>query len=203
MFRYVLLFLIVSSFLSVQADLIEFSDQADFFNQTGATSASGAYPNLNSSGSPSVTLGDVTITTASSTLFIGQAGDWTPLIPGHDIAISGPEHLDLDFANPVFALGYQMVDDGSNSVFTVTLKNQGNFVDSFTYDSPGGQLFFVGVTSDAAFDRAEIRETTGGAENEYFGEFFISTNDTNVVPEPSSLVFLLLATVSFLTYRKS
>jgi len=138
-------------------------------------------------------------------------GDWTSKIPGNDIAISGTENLHVDLATPVFSFGFQFHEptcnnrnDGNNcglgalgqvelgtdrpsvettdSIFTVTLKNGVNTVASFQFNAPDDVLAFVGVQSDMAFDRVEIREIVGGQEDEHFGEFF-----TGTLPPPIEL----------------
>jgi len=102
--------------------------------------------------------------------------------------------LDATFVAPVYSAGFDFVepncspqstpcfngDIGTNvilnldSEFEVTLKLGGVVVDSFTFNAPDDIAAFVGVTSDEPFDKMEIRETTGNADNEYFGEFYSS-----------------------------
>ncbi len=130
--------------------------------------------------------------------------DWTSLIPGNDIANNGPGNLNVDLAAPVFSFGFQFHEptcnnrnDGNNcglgalgqvelgtdvpngdeidSTYTVTLKNGVNTVASFQFNAPDDVLSFVGVHSDMAFDKVEIRETVGAGEDEHFGEFFTGT----------------------------
>jgi hypothetical protein len=131
--------------------------------------------------------------------------DWTLITPGNDIALSNSENLDLEIASPepVYALGFEFVEPftvgppNSNtndcyaacfdSTFTVALKNErGETVGTFTFNAPDDVVAFVGVWSDQAFTRVEIRETTAAInaaptiDNEYFGEMFIGT--TRLVP---------------------
>ena len=47
---------------------------------------------------------------------------------------------------------------------------------------------FVGVWSDTAFNRVEIRETVGGLDDDYFGEFF---SGATPIPEPSTFLLLV------------
>jgi len=194
--------------------ILQFTDQATFLAATGATCATCPMPNLGfaaSAGIP-VVVNTVTFTVIAPSIdfFIGAGsagipnGDWTSIIPGNDIAISGSENLDVAFAAPVFSMGFQFheptcsnTNTGNNcglgalgqveigtdvpngaevdSTFTVTLKNGVNTVASFQFNAPDDVLSFVGVQSDMAFDKVEIRETVGGIDDEHFGEFFTGT----------------------------
>ena len=195
-----------------QAALILFSDKTDFLAETGASDATGPglLPDLGSVGLAPVVLGDVTLQSASgNSLFVGTSGsavvndDWTLRLPGPDIAISGFEHLDVsvNLASPAFSFGFDFVEPEldpnvnaafAESTFTVTLLSGGMFVDSFLFSRPNDSAEFVGVWSTAAFDGIEIRETTGGIENEFFGEFYAGTQR---VPEPASILLLVLGSV--------
>ena len=55
---------------------------------------------------------------------------------------------------------------------------------SLAFNAPNDTAAFAGVWSDAAFDRVEIRETTGAIENEFFGQFYTGTTP---IPEPATL----------------
>lgn len=149
------------------------------------------------------TLGSATLTSVSpaTNWFIGTSGisipnnDWTTLTTGNDIAISNSENLNVNFDEAVFAAGFEIVepscstasgnpcsngDIGTNwptfidSTFTVTLLSGATVVDTFSFNPANDVVAFVGVSSITPFERMEIRETTGNADNEYFGEFFTS-----------------------------
>jgi hypothetical protein len=129
-------------------------------------------------------------------------GDWTSLTTGNDIALSDDEDLDIVLASDVYSIGFEFVepsctiqdagnlcpnsDIGSNvdtvdtidSEFEVTLKDDGTTIAQFTFNAPDDQAAFVGVWSNDPFDSVEIRETTGGNDNEYYGEFY--TGDTPI-----------------------
>ena len=202
--------------LAVQAHAttITFDDKAAFLAATGATSATGPLPDL---GGPfsSRTVGSVTFSGAS--FFIGAAGvagvpgDWYSLLPGNDIAINDVENIDVDFSSPVFSMGFDFAEPdttipvpygnqgnpfGIDSTFMVTLKLGGALVDTFSFNAPDDVVSFVGVWTDSAFDRAEIREIVGGIDDEYFGEFYSGTRPASPIPEPS---VLLLAASGLLT----
>jgi PEP-CTERM motif-containing protein len=185
------------------ASFVTFSDQATFVAATGATSATGALPNLGSVGglAASAVVGTVTFTIAapSSELIIGNGTNpqWTTRIAGNDIAMSGTENLNATFAAPVFSAGFQFVEPQFDpqvngpfvdSTFTVTLKSGAAIVGSFTFNAPNDAASFVGAWSDTAFNRLEIRETVGGVGNEFFGQFY---SGTLAIPEPESYALIL------------
>jgi len=197
--------------VSANATIITFSDKAQFLASTGSTSATGPLPNLSSVGN-SQTIGSVTFSVLSdSQLYIGRGGgDWTSLHPGNDIAISGPEDLNVDLASPVLALGFDFVEPKNtpcyanicyDSTFTVTLKNGTNTVDSFMFNAPDDVLAFVGVWTDTPFNRVEIRDTTATSDNEYFGQFYTGTTHASV-PEPATLLLLGSGMAGIVVVRK-
>ena len=191
-----ILLLVPVGFQEASAAITVFNDKTTFLTTTSATSATGPLPNLGKivgDAAASQTVGTVTftITPPSSELYVGAAGvnpvpglDWTAINPGPDIAISDIENLNADLSSPVFSLGFDFVEPttgfGCNnttcvdSTFSVTLKNCPTTVDSFQFNAPNDVLAFVGVQSDTAFDRVEIREITGNNDDEYFGEFYTS-----------------------------
>lgn len=209
-----------------RADVI-FSDKATFLAATGATSATGPLSDVGLiPGGPAatVTVGKVTFTIAgpSFQLFIGLGGDcmsvpgcdWTPLLPGPDIAISDIENLnaDLSMSGPVTAMGFDFVkpikgfSDVANpgpSEFTVTLLNGGNLVSSFVFDTPSAAFpadtaDFVGVMASNPFNRMQIRETTGGIDDEYFGQFYTAS-----VPEPTSISLICSGLVGVISLKRA
>jgi hypothetical protein len=194
------------------AALVTFTDQTTFLTTTGATSATGPLLNLGAVPPASGTVGTVTFSSVapSGTLYIGPAGlvpgdDWYGPLIGNDIAISGSENLDAVFAGPVYSFGFVFAEPNStmpswggspvDSTFTVTLRNGATFVDSFIFNAPDDLVSFVGAWSDTAFDRVEIRETTGGIDDEYFGEFFTGTTP---VPVPAAVWLLGSALVGLI-----
>lgn len=165
-------------------------DKDSFLAQTAATSATGALPHL--APAQVVTIESLTFTSRSGgDLLFGAVGhvDWTPYLEGHDLAIALTENFDVALATPTTAFGFDMVepnysfktdyDVGCNttcadSTFTVTLKSGGDTIGSQQFYLPDNQTSFVGLTSDTPFDLLEIRETIGGGDNEYFGQFYIA-----------------------------
>ena len=184
-----------------QATLITFDDQTAFLNATGATS-NGAIPNVGGVSSGTYTLNDITFSIAggSTALYVGSGGvlDWTTRTSGHDIALSGPEDMDvtISLASSVFALGFDFVevefDPNLNgpfidSTFKVTFKDDSTTIGDFDFNAPNDVAAFVGAWTDVAFNTVEIRETIGSDGNEFFGEFYLGTNP---VPEPGTMLLL-------------
>ena len=204
-----------------------FDNKAAFLSATGATSIA-TIPNAGSQGTGPSSLPDpvstprITFDSTSGTLFFGTlgldpswftGGQWSTVIPGHDIAISGPEEMDvmITLGSPGFALGFDFhepsidrtgliitdtcnIPGGGNdcidSTFMIELLNGAVPVGSFTFNAADDVLAFVGVHTNMAFDTARITETIGAAENEYFGEFYAGT--TAAVPEPASIILVSL-----------
>ena len=186
--------------IQAQAAITTFvDDKAGFLAATGATSATGFLPDRGGPFTGSQKVGSVTFARAPPPIgfYIGGGGevpgdDWYPdPVPIHDIAINGLENLDVTFDEPVYSMGFDYIEPiltmpphgvtGLDSTFEVTLKSGGITVDMFQFDAEPNDVFtFVGVWSDTAFDRVEIRETMGGIEAEYFGQFYTGTTPLSV-----------------------
>lgn len=195
--------------VSANATTITFSDKSQFLASTGSTSATGPLPSL-SFVENGQTIGSVIFSAASTYgLWIGGNLDWTLLHPGNEIAIDGPENLNVDLASPVLALGFDFVEPTftqcyiycSDSTFSVTLKNGTTTVDSFMFNAPDNVLAFIGVWTDTPFNRVEIRDTTATIDDEFFGQFYTGTSTVHV-PEPSVLLLLGSGMVGIVVIRK-
>jgi hypothetical protein len=208
------------------ADSMVFSDRATFLAATAATDATGPLPVLPAIGPGfSHTVGTVTLSTATSsiaqTLHIG--GDYTARFPGNDIAVSGVEHVNAQFAGPVYAAGFDFVEPETDpnvnapfvdSTFQVTLLLGGVPLAgaAFTFNAPNDTAWFVGVWSDAAFDRIEVRELDNPStdlnqyENEFFGRFYSGTtalpSSGAAVPEPAAALLVLCGLAPWLARRR-
>lgn len=201
-----------------------FTDEGAFVAATGSSSITGPIPNVGNVGTGATGVGDVTIDSLSGNLFLGSAGfggslgalGWSTLIPGNDIAISGPESFEVSIKLPggVSAFGFQLHEPTTpsgpppdtcnfptcpDSTFELTLFSGVALVDSVLFNPEDDMLTFFGVDSDMVFDRITVVEVIGNADNEYFGEFFAP-----VVPEPSALALLGLGLVAlgFLRVRR-
>ncbi len=195
------------------ADLSVFTEKSTFLAQSGATSASGPLADIGKVAGNILAAGSVTVTLGSGAteLFSGTGGvaaavnqDWTARLPGADIAISGPENLEIALMDPVFSFGFDIVepefDPNLNapfvdSSFTVTLSLGGVSVGSFSFNPDNDTAAFVGVWTDSPFDRVSIVETTAPSfgENEFFGQFFSGTVAFQPPPIPEPGTWAMLA----------
>jgi hypothetical protein len=195
------------------ADISVFTDKTTFLTQSGATNASGPLPDIGRVAGNILAAGSVTITPGSGAteLYSGTGGiaaavnqDWTELLPGADIAITGPENLEIALKDPVYAFGYDIVEPefGPNlnapfvdSSFTVTLSLGGVTVGSFSFNPANDTAAFIGVWTDSPFDRVSIVETTALSfgENEFYGQFFSGTVALPPPPIPEPGTWAMLA----------
>ena len=214
--RYVLGFLVVHVFVLglssvVVGDIIVFDDKADFLSATGATEAANfddrvggtynaTYDQWNMGRGFAV--GDLQFDSESLDFWVGE---WTGLLAGDELAISGPEDMDVTVINlggDVFSLGFEFVEPsgaGTNvplaermdSTFAVSLFSGGTSIDSFSFNAPDDQAAFIGIWSypDQGFDSVQIRETIGTHDNEYFGEFYLGAEP---VPVPGAVLLGIL-----------
>lgn len=170
--------------LTGNAALQVYTNKAEFLSTTLATNCTGPLPNLGEI--PGELNGRFTagIVTFSISLPHPRASlysqNWTALLPGNEIAIDGVEDLNANFATPIYSGGFDFVDrtigdagcPGLDSTFKVTLYNGGTAVDEFTFNASNDVMSFVGIHSSAPFTRLDIRETPGGCENDFFGQFY-------------------------------
>jgi hypothetical protein len=197
------------------ATVSTFNTLASFQTSTGATAASGLMPTASSSFS-SATLGSVTFS-APSAVFV----NWSTLLSAvqtggvlavnlgaGDVGGTNNDGINAQFAAPVFSAGFRFHEPGSstaiidgcnttcvNSQWSLRLMSGATLVAAVPWTFPKDQATFVGVWSDTAFNRLEIRETVGSDDNEFYGQFY--TGLAAAVPEPGSagLMFLGAATL--------
>ena len=195
-----------------------FTTQSDFVSETGALQAP-AIPDVGKVNPTGEALGDMTLSIAapSEALLFGTLGNsfpssptpWTDLLDGNQIAISGPENLNVDLASPAFSFGFQFVEASDatphingpfvESIFEVTLKNSaGDVVQSYELNPDNDTALFSGIWTSSPFSRVEIREMVGGIGNEYFGQLFsgdLPFSEIVNIPEPASLGLLVAGMV--------
>ncbi len=188
-----------------------YDNRTNFLNDTSAIETSleivGASVN-------SFTLDNLTFTiTGPSRRTLNLGGfDWTTRLPGIDLAVNGLESFDIDIDNPINSFGFDFVepqfDPNVNSpfidsTFEVTLLNSGTIIDSFEFTRPNDLASFVGFRSNLLFDKVELRETIGTADNEFFGSFYtgIATSSESV-PEPSLMFGYGILGVGILLMKK-
>ncbi len=205
-----LLFCLVSATTANAGIISTFSDETAFATATGAVSLTGPLTNRGNVGH-SVTLGDATLS-AGNDIFVGSG--WSSLLPGGmAIAISGPENLDISINTGLAtAFGFYFHEpagstgklDGCNascvdSEFSISFYLNNVEVDSAVFAPADNVALFAGFQLDTAFDQVRFVETTGGTDNEFFGEMFVAAAE---VPEPASLFLLGLGLLSLGLLRR-
>jgi hypothetical protein len=151
----------------------------------------------------SLTLGTLTYSLGPDTTKL-FSGDYTPLIPGNEFAISGVENLDIQSSSGVFSLGFDFFEPTTPaSTFSATLFNNSTNLGSVTFSVPIDVLSFVGIWGDSEFNRVEIRETVGSGANQLFGQFYTGTSAPLVAtPVPPALVLFGSALAGLAALRK-
>lgn len=185
-----------------------YANDAAFATASGATSLTGALPDLGAQGT-SVTLGGATLT-AGNTIFVGSG--WSTLMPGGNaIAISGQENLGISVdTGAASAFGFYFHEpsqntgqlDGCNaacidSTFNISFSLGGSYIDDVSFNFANDQLVFFGAILDEIFDSVTVTEVTGGIDNEFFGEMFVAR-----VPEPGSILLLITGLLGLSLARK-
>jgi hypothetical protein len=120
-----------------------------------------------------VTLGAVKL--KAKGLFVGAGGDpsvtdgdWSALLPGPDIALTGKrkKKLELRFSAPIFSAGFEFVEietgpnvgpEFDDATFTLKVKRGRKTIAETVFNAPNDVVAFVGLWSDQLFDRMEIR----------------------------------------------
>jgi hypothetical protein len=182
------------------ANLVIYDSQEKFLVDTNATATS-PFPTIGTTEIlryPQYTHDNLQFTpTYPMELFPGR--NWTNLLPGNDLAVNGIENLNVDLPDFINTFGFDFVEPTSfnvndrfiDSTFEVTLFNTDEAIGTFQFASPNDVASFVGVTSDRTFNRVEIREIVGWAENEFYGRFYTGNSSQASVPESSSVLGLL------------
>lgn len=197
----VALFVMLPSF--AQGALIQFSNRADFLAQTGSSAATSIPTDSPGNKGASYTSGSLTFSVVFGDVFV--VSDWTSLLPGNELSLPGFESFDVTVnSGIVYSFGFDFVEPqfGPNvggtfveSTFAVQLLNGLTPVAAFSFARPNDSASFVGIWADPGegFNRVQIRELIGGAENEFFGQFYTGTSPIAAVPEPSSLLLACVA----------
>jgi hypothetical protein len=196
---------------STQAAVVVYSNEGAFAAASGATLH--ALPSGISA--TSLTTVDNALTLSTVGLAPGTTNmitDWSTYsgadrLLGVELAISGTESFNssVTLGADRYAFGFGIYESTDNalpgcnftctdSTFSITLKNNGSTVGSFTLAPADNLAVFWGVHTDYAFDAVEIRETIGSADNEIFGTFYTGTTP---VPLPAAAWLLLSGLVGF------
>ncbi len=202
---------IISAYAGAAEAAVLVTDKTGFLTTTGATSATGPIPIVAGS-QASYTVGSTTFS-AESPSSLNFSRDWTTRIAGNQFAVNGVENINADFGGDVYAVGFDFVEPEEDplvnatfidSIFELSLCDGGSCFESIEFSVPNDVAAFIGVISSIAFDSITIRELTGGAENEFFGEFFTSAEPVTEIPLPAAAPLFLagLAGAGFVSRRR-
>ncbi|MBL9200838.1 MAG: VPDSG-CTERM sorting domain-containing protein [Opitutaceae bacterium] len=206
--RFLFLACLLGAPAASHAALVTYSDSAAFLAATGATAAT-TIPTTPAFGPvSSFTSGSLTFSLVAGQSVDLYADSFTTRLTGNTLGISGSESFNVALVAPVFSFGFNFVepqfdplvgDTFFESTFTVTLFNGATNVASFVFSRPNDSAQFVGVHTGLgeSFNRVEIRETVGGNENDFFGQFFTGTSayspNPTAAPDAGSTAALLAA----------
>lgn len=125
--------------------------------------------------------------------------DFTSALPGDEYVINGDENFDVVFSSLQGSFAYDYVDDSMDSTFILNFFNGAANVGStsITTFAPFGVSKFIGFTSDAPFDRVEIREFDGNTNSDEYAQFYTAI----AVPEPASVVLVTAIAVGLALLR--
>lgn len=183
--------LVLAASFPANANLTTFDNKADF-SATGAAVVADFGSTIVSPAVNSLSVGSLTFTKAGGATGL-DVKERTSLLVGTDLAIWAREDFDVALnlgGGQAHSFGFEFVEPSHafpgtegpsatfvDSTFTVTLLLGSTTVGSFTFNAPNDQAAFVGVwsTADQGFNKVQIRETTGGNENEFFGDFYAGT----------------------------
>jgi len=166
---------------------IIYTDENQFLQTSGA-SLIVSFPDTKVINTTSYVENGVTIAQANG---LGNGiNDYTTKLEGNELAVNGPEHINITFTKDIRAFGIRLYDknskDGScpaaDSKFDVTIKYDNIVIDTLHIDPPVDEYFFFGVISIVSFNKVEFREVgalideTYGTqcEDDFFGHIFIS-----------------------------
>jgi len=193
-----LIVLLATTAVSANATVITFDSRADFEAATGAAVV-GAIPESGST--VEFSIGSLNFKNAGGGSTLNASLNWsTKISEAFDLAINGPENFDVDSTTPLYSFGFDFHEPTAprppafpdtcnlptcvDSTFQLRLLSGMTTVALYEFTRPKDSLEFVGIWTSDPFDRIEIRETVGTADNEFFGNFTIGTTPA---PEPVSL----------------
>ncbi|KPA18895.1 Developmentally regulated MAPK interacting protein [Candidatus Magnetomorum sp. HK-1] len=141
-----------------------------------------SYPNTTSLGSEYKEKGVIFKQSLGESVGVSN---WSEVIPGYEIAASGPEYFDIYFPNKILSFGVFIHDKNSDdgkckahdSKFDIKLKSGSNIIGTLNdIDPPVDELFFIGFISEIPFDKVEIHEQGNYCENDFLGTIYTANS---------------------------
>jgi hypothetical protein len=202
MFRLSILALATGLVTAGSAQAVTFYGDALSFGAAAGPTSAVDLPDVGNVGTGAYAVGPLTFDSLSGDLYLGGAFGST-LIPGHDTAISGVESLRIGMAPSTTSFGFYIHEPTTNtgfvdacnfvcvdSTFTISAYLGAVLVGSTVVNPVDDTANFVGLVDLGGFDRIDIVESTGTADNEFFGGFVVGSSAPAVVPLPAALPLL-------------
>jgi len=176
--------LVLAASFPARGDLIVFNDKAGFLSATGAAEVADFGDTATGIRGLLLNVGNLKFTSASGNF---EVKNWTGRLDRKELGVWSKEEFDADVSlGEVHSFGFELVEPQFDpyvastfvdSTFEVSLWSGGTLVASTTFSPPNDQAAFLGLWTSAAegFNKVKIRETTGGKENEFFGDFYAGT----------------------------
>jgi len=166
-----------------------FTNKELFLQYSGST-LKVSYPNTKAINTTSYVENGITICQGNG---LGNGiNEYTSKIDGYELAVNGPEHINISFSYDIKAFGITVYDknsdDGSclasDSKFDLILKYNDNIVDNIQIDPPVDEAFFIGIVSLSNLNKIEFREIGAmidenygdHCEDDFFGPIYTSEN---------------------------
>ncbi len=190
------------------ANIEIFDYKESFLKLAGAESATGDLPYK-----PLGTYGSVKIGSLNFIIQRFAISDWSPRLSGNEIGISYGATGKIDESirvlsdSDIYAFGFEFVEPKNDpnvnatpvdSSYTVSLYDESQIVGTFGFNAPEDQAYFVGVLSDESFNKVDVLEQ-GGADNEFYGEFY--TSQISPVPLPANSYLFLMGLALIAIFR--
>lgn len=112
--------------------------------------------------------------------------EWSSILPGKEIAITGTEGMEFNFTTPVNAFGYDFLEQTASlpgwstaftdSTFVISIYNGTTKLTEYTFTPANDVASFFGVSSTQTFDKVVIEETVGTVDDELYGKLYLKRN---------------------------